>query len=60
MGTKLALMAAYPVALLASASAGRVANAIPEPTDFGLFALGIAGLLIGRRMAMKRKDPGED
>ncbi len=48
-------MAAYPVALLASNTAGHVANAIPEPTDFGLFALGIIGLLIGRCMAMKRK-----
>lgn len=60
MGMNLALMAAYPVALLATTAAGRMANAIPETTDFGLFALGIAGLLIGRRIAMKRKDPGED
>lgn len=60
MGTKLALMTAYPVVLLASNTAGHVANAIPELADFGLFALGIIGLLIGRRMAMKRKGRGGD
>ncbi|MFM5932165.1 MAG: hypothetical protein ACKOPQ_14775 [Novosphingobium sp.] len=53
-------MASYPVVLLASTTTGRVANAIPEPTDFALFAFGITGLLIGRRMAMKRKDRDGD
>lgn len=60
MGTNLALLAAYPVVLLASNTAGRVANAIPEPSDLALFAFGITGLLIGRRMAMKRKDRDGD
>ena len=54
------MLAAYPVVLLASNTAGRVANAIPEPSDFALFAFGITGLLIGRRMAMKRKDKDGD
>lgn len=37
---------------LAQASGG---TAIPEPTDATLFAIGLAGLIIGRRVA-KRKD----
>lgn len=36
----------------AQASGG---TAIPEPTDGALFAIGLAGLIIGRRVA-KRKD----
>ena len=36
----------------AQASGG---TAIPEPTDGALFAIGLAGLIIGRKVA-KRKD----
>jgi len=32
--------------------------AIPEPTDLTLFALGVAGLIVGR-MAARRKPPRE-
>lgn len=32
---------------------------VPEPSNLGLFALGLAGVLIGRRAAM-RKNRDED
>lgn len=30
--------------------------AIPEPTDGALFAIGIVGLIIGRRVAKRKED----
>jgi hypothetical protein len=30
--------------------------AIPEPTDGALFAIGLAGLIIGRRVARRKED----
>ncbi|PLK27448.1 PEP-CTERM sorting domain-containing protein [Novosphingobium sp. TH158] len=60
MITKIAIMAAFPAVLLASQPAGRNANAIPEPTHLALFAFGITGVLLGRRLAQKRKDGDED
>lgn len=30
--------------------------AIPEPTDGALFAIGLAGLIIGRRVARRKDD----
>ena len=38
---------------LAQASGG---TAIPEPTDGVLFAIGLAGLIIGRRVARRKDD----
>ena len=38
---------------LAQASGG---TAIPEPTDGALFAIGLAGLIIGRRVARRKED----
>ncbi|WP_156424970.1 PEP-CTERM sorting domain-containing protein [Novosphingobium fuchskuhlense] len=38
---------------LAQASGG---TAIPEPTDGALFAIGLAGLIIGRRVARRKDD----
>ncbi len=51
-----ALLAAFPAVLLASQPASQAIVTVPEPADLLLFSLGVAGLLIGRRAAMKRKD----
>ena len=51
-----ALLAAFPAVLLASQPSAHGAVTIPEPTDLLLFSMGVAGLLIGRRAALKRGD----
>ena len=56
----LALLAAFPAVLLASQPASQSIVTVPEPTDLLLFSLGVTGLIIGRRAAMKRKDKDED
>ncbi|MBX9884647.1 MAG: hypothetical protein K2X68_06710 [Novosphingobium sp.] len=38
---------------IAQASGG---TAIPEPTDGALFAIGLADLIIGRRVAKRKED----
>ncbi len=49
------------LAMLAAFSASPVAAAewiaIPEPSDPWLFALGVVGLLVGRRAARKKPPP---
>jgi hypothetical protein len=55
-------MRAIPSLLLflaAPASAGG-ATPLPEPSNLALFGLGVAGLVIGRRMAAKRKSSDKD
>ncbi|MEI6642533.1 MAG: PEP-CTERM sorting domain-containing protein [Novosphingobium sp.] len=42
-------------AALAQVSSTSGGTAVPEPTNITLFAIGLAGLIIGRRVA-KRKD----
>lgn len=47
--------------MLALAEPAMAATAVPEPTDFALFLLGVAGLIIGRRSARARHaPPGDD
>jgi uncharacterized membrane protein AbrB (regulator of aidB expression) len=55
------VLRSVPIALLlvltsaTAALAQTAGTAIPEPTDLTLFAIGLAGLIIGRRVA-RRKD----
>ena len=44
---------ANPILPLASA-------AVPEPSDFALFLIGVAGLLIGRRGSRRRHQDDDD
>lgn len=53
-GVALALAGAPAVASLTSGTP------IPEPTDFALFLLGVAGLVIGRRTARRRSSHKDD
>ena len=48
---------AMVVALSASPVAAADWIAIPEPSDPWLFALGVVGLLVGRRAARKKPPP---
>jgi hypothetical protein len=43
------------LATAGAAHAQAASTAIPEPSDITLFAIGLAGLIIGRRVA-RRKD----
>jgi hypothetical protein len=51
----LCLVLAPAGAALAQAGSTTGGTAISEPTDFMIFAIGLAGLIIGRRVA-RRKD----
>ncbi|WP_068073689.1 PEP-CTERM sorting domain-containing protein [Novosphingobium lentum] len=55
-----AIATAIIAALVASpAMAQAVGTKVPEPTDLALFAMGVIGLVIGRRGA-RRRDRDED
>ncbi|WP_298192384.1 hypothetical protein [Novosphingobium sp.] len=52
-----------PIALVAIVTTAGTAfaqanggTAIPEPTDGALFAIGLAGLIIGRHVARRKED----
>ena len=48
---------ALVAALSASPAAAAGGIALPEPSDPWLFALGVVGLLVGRRAARKKPPP---
>lgn len=57
------MLRSVPIALVAFAATVGTAFAqasggvaIPEPTDGALFAIGLAGLIIGRRVAKRKED----
>lgn len=47
-------------ATIANAAIPDASTAIPEPSDFALFLLGVAGLIIGRRTSRRRIRPDDD
>ena len=58
--TRLILLGLVPVYMLAAVPAAASGGAtVPEPSDLALFALGLAGVIIGRQ-SVKRRNRNED
>ena len=53
------MIAAAALLLMASPALAEGGTAIPEPSNWALFAMGVAGVLIGRFGARKRKRPDD-
>jgi hypothetical protein len=62
MATRILLVLAFSLVLIAApASAATGSAQVPEGSSVTLFALGLAGLLLGRRFSMGKKDePPQD
>ena len=46
--------------VIANATIPGISTAIPEPSDFALFVMGVAGLVIGRRSSRRRRQSDDD
>ena len=51
---------ALSTSAIASAAIPGVSTSIPEPSDFALFLMGVAGLVIGRRSSRRRHQSDDD
>ena len=61
MVARLLLLLAFGLVLLAApASAASGSAQVPEASSLTLFALGFAGLLLGRRFSMSKKGDSKD
>lgn len=56
------VLAAGALALAGAPAIASLTNGtpVPEPTDFALFLIGVAGLIIGRRTARRRSHHNDD
>ena len=51
---------ALSTSAMANAAIPGITTSIPEPSDFALFVMGIAGLVIGRRSSRRRRQSDDD
>jgi|GWRWMinimDraft_6_1066014.scaffolds.fasta_scaffold13410_3 hypothetical protein len=54
------IIVSVSTATVANATIPDISTSIPEPSDFALFLLGVAGLVIGRRSSRKRRQSDDD
>lgn len=58
VASTLILVLATPVT--ANVPVPGISTSIPEPSDFALFLMGVAGLVIGRRSSRRRRQGDDD
>ena len=54
------LAIALTTAVMANAAIPGISTSIPEPSDFALFVMGVAGLIVGRRSSRRRHQSDDD